>query len=91
MNCYSKEIFYEKNIKLQKSIIKEIENVHKGLSNKSINQLETILIELKKIEKGENIILAYPRFIIDTWDFEDLLAYELMELFEIYKKISIKK
>ncbi len=85
------EIFYKKNSKLQKSIIKEIENVSNGLSDKNIHQLETILIELKKIEKERDIILTYPRFIIDSWAFEDLLGRELMELFEIYRKINIKK
>lgn len=82
------EIFYEKNKKLQANIIQEIENTHNGLSNKNISQLKTILIELKKIEKENNVILNYPRFIVDSWDYKDLLTCELMELFKIYKKIN---
>lgn len=80
--------FYGKNRELQKKILIEIDNVKNGLSKKNISQLETILRELRNSEKDRGIALNYPRMIIDSWDYSDMLGVELIELAEMYKKIK---
>lgn len=80
--------FYGKNRELQKKILVEIDNVKNGLSKKNISQLETILRELRNSEKDRGIALNYPRMIIDSWDYSDMLGVELIELAEMYKKIK---
>lgn len=80
--------FYGKNRELQKKILVEIDNVKNGLSKKNISQLETILRELRNSEKDRGIVLNYPRMIIDSWDYSDMLGVELIELAEMYKKIK---
>ena len=31
---------------------------------------------------------SFPRFIVDSWEFNDSLGRELLELFELYMKIK---
>ena len=50
-------------------------------------QLQTILTELQKSNTQKNIILSYPRIIVDSWDYSDQLGMELLGLAELYKKI----
>lgn len=80
--------FYRKNQELQQKILEEIDKVTNGLGKKNISQLETILRELRNSEKEKGIALNYPRMIIDSWDYSDMLGIELIELAEIYKKIK---
>lgn len=82
-----KEKFNIKNSELQQKIELEIEKVKAGLSKKNLIQLQTILIELQASSKEENVILSYPRIIIDSWDYSDQLGVELVELAELYKKM----
>ena len=74
------EIFYKENIELQTKVSAEIEKVNKGLSEKSISQLQTILKELDTMERAKGLIISYPRIIIDSWDYLDPLGLELVEL-----------
>lgn len=80
------EKFYKENIELQTKVSAEIEKVNKGLSEKSISQLQTILKELDTMERAKGLIISYPRIIIDSWDYLDPLGLELVELAEQYKK-----
>ncbi|MBS5956124.1 MAG: hypothetical protein KIC73_04325 [Clostridiales bacterium] len=80
--------FYKKNVELQNKVSAEIQKVNKGLSEKSISQLQTILKELDSMEKAKGLIISYPRIIIDSWDYSDSLGLELVELAEQYKKVS---
>ena len=72
---------------MQQKIELEIEKVKVGQSKKNMVQLQTILIELKNSNRKKNVILSYPRSIIDSWDYSDQLGVELVELAELYKKI----
>lgn len=79
--------FHNMNCNLQQKVLKEIEDVKNGLSKKNILQLETILSELRNSENEREIVLSYPRLIIDSWDYSDLLGKELIELAELYKRV----
>ena len=82
-----KEKFSKRNSELQQKIGEEIEKVKKGQSKRNIVQLQTILMELQTSNRQKNVILSYPRIIIDSWDYSDQLGVELVELAELYKKI----
>lgn len=80
------EKYKENNIKVQQLVRIEIEKVKMGISNKSIVQLESILKELEKTLKRNNLPLSYPRYIVDSWDFQDKLGIELLNLAELYER-----
>lgn len=82
------EKMFEKNIELKNKVSDEIERVHKGESKKNIYQLQTTINELYLIEQGKELILSYPRLILDSWDYSDSLGLELLEFAEIHKKIN---
>ena len=81
------ENFNKRNSKLQQKIELEIEKVKVGQSKKNMVQLQTILAELQKVNMQKNVILSYPRIIVDSWDYSDELGVELLELAELYRKI----
>ena len=81
------EQFIKRNGELQQKVKEEIEKVKEGQSERNIVQLQTILSELQTSSRQKNIILSYPRIIIDSWDYSDYLGMELVELSELYKKI----
>ena len=72
--------FYKRNSELQQKIKLEIEKVKMGQSKKNMVQLQTILTELQKSNMQKNVILSYPRIIVDSWDYSDQLGMELLEL-----------
>ena len=80
------ENFNKRNSELQQKIELE-EKVKVGQSKKNMVQLQTILTELQKSNTQKNIILSYPRIIVDSWDYSDQLGMELLGLAELYKKI----
>jgi len=82
------EKFNKKNLELQEKVIGEIHKVKEGICKKNISQLETILKELHGSEKEKGIILSYPRVIIDSWEFSDVLGIELVELADMYKRLN---
>jgi hypothetical protein len=80
-------LYNEIRLKLQK----EIDEARKGVSKKSIQQLSTIMGDIQQMSEVRNdktFLPSYPRFIIDSWDFTDPLGMELINLLEIYKKLS---
>lgn len=81
------ENFNKRNSKLQQKIELEIGKVKVGQSKKNMVQLQTILAELQKSNMQKNVILSYPRIIVDSWDYSDELGVELLELAELYRKI----
>ncbi len=81
------ENFNKRNSKLQQKIELEIEKVKVGQSKKNMVQLQTILAQLQKSNMQKNVILSYPRIIVDSWDYSDELGVELLELAELYRKI----
>ena len=81
------ENFNKRNSELQQKIKLEIEKVKMGQSKKNMVQLQTILTELQTSNMQKNVILSYPRIIVDSWDYSDQLGMELLELEELYKKL----
>ena len=77
----------KKNSELQQKIKLELEKAKAGQSKKSIVQLQTILSELQKSNLQKDVVLSYPRIIIDSWDYSDQLGMELVEMAELYKRI----
>lgn len=78
--------FKKKNADIQQHVRNEMENIKKGLSNKNFTQLETILDELERMMDNKCLPLVYPRIIVDSWDFNDKLGLELLEIAELYKR-----
>ena len=81
------ERFNKKNSELQQKIEVEIVKVKEGQSKRNMVQLQTILTELQKSNMQKNVILSYPRIIVDSWDYSDQLGMELLGLAGLYKKI----
>ena len=79
-------IYKKKNTEAQQHVKKEIDLVNKGLSHKSYEQLKSILEELEKMLNEKGLSTYYPRIIVDSWDFNDQLGLELLELEELYKR-----
>ena len=73
------ENFNKRNSELQQKIKLEIEKVKMGQSKKNMVQLQTILTELQKSNMQKNVILSYPRIIVDSWDYSDQLGMELLK------------
>lgn len=85
---------FDEKIEIITELVRQaIYDVEKGSSNKIIQQLETIIKELEQMKNIKNANLyipSFPRFIIDSWDYNDSLGIELMNLFEIYRKNILK-
>lgn len=69
--------------------IQEHQNGQVSFSN--VKQLEKILHELatmKEVKSSKDFSPAFPRIIVDSWDYSNELGIYLLELFEIYKKVK---
>lgn len=82
------EEFKSNNLLMQNKVKEEIEMVRNGVSNKNINQLNKILDELIKMANEKQLSVNFPRFIVDSWDFQDKLGIELMDIAALYKKLK---
>ena len=80
------EKYKKNNGNVQQHVRCEIENIKNGFSKKNLVQLSVILEELEKMLNNKNLPLSYPRIIVDTWDFQDELGMELLNLAELYKR-----
>ena len=80
------EKYKKKNVNVQQHIRLEMENIKKGLSKKNLFQLSAILEELEKTLDNKWLLLSYPRIIVDSWDYQDKLGMELLDLAELYKR-----
>lgn len=80
------EKYKKKNMDVQQQVKSELINVKKGLSDKNIVQLGTILKELEKILNNKCLPLSYPRIIVDSWDYHDKLGMELLDLAKLYNR-----
>ncbi len=78
--------YKKNNMDVQQHIRCEMENIRKGISKKNLAQLKGILDELEKTLNNKCLPLSYPRIIIDSWDFQDRLGLELLDLAELYKR-----
>ena len=79
------EEYKKKNIDVQQYIKSEMKNIEKGVSERNFVQLSIILKELEKTLNNKCLSLSYPRIIVDTWDFQDKLGKDLLDLAELYK------
>lgn len=93
---------YNESRRLNKtlSFIKEAENVkmklecemkaHKIGQGKdgTISQLEKIYKDIELMVESEKYMPSYPRTIADTWDFNSKLGKQLLDLYELYKKLG---
>ena len=79
------EKYKKKNVDIQQHVRSEMENIKKGISKKNLVQLNVILDELGKTQNNKCLRLSYPRIIVDSWDFQDKLGMELLDLAELYK------
>ena len=80
------EKYKKKNVDVQRHVRSEMENIKKGISKKNLVQLNVILEELEKTLNNRCLPLSYPRIIVDSWDFQDKLGMELLDLAELYKR-----
>lgn len=80
------EKYKKKNVGVQQHVRNEIEKIKKGLSKKDIVQLNVILEELEKTLNNKCLPLSYPRIVVDSWDFQDKLGIELLDLAELYRR-----
>ena len=72
--------------KLKDSIRSEIEKSSTGESDHNIDQLRHILDELEVMATTDNALISYPRMIIDSWDQNDILGTDLLELADLYNR-----
>ena len=47
---------------------------------------KTSLEELIKMLSEKQVPVKFPRFIVDSWDYQDKLGLELLDLAELYKR-----
>ncbi len=80
------EKYKKNNVDVQQRVRSEMENIKKGISKKNLAQLSVILEELEKTLNNKCLPLCYPRIIVDSWDFQDKLGMELLNLAELYKR-----
>lgn len=76
------EKYKRRNVDVQQHVRSEIK---KGISEKNLVQLNGILEELEKMLDNKCLPLSYPRIIVDSWEFQDKLGMELLDLVELYK------
>lgn len=79
------EKYKKNNVEVQQHVRSEMEKIKKGLSERNIVQLSMILEELKRTLNNKCLPLSYPRIIVDSWDFQDKLGMELLDLAELYE------
>ncbi|GAA0306182.1 hypothetical protein GGQ92_002892 [Gracilibacillus halotolerans] len=54
----------------------------------TINQLENFYKDIELMIESKSHIPSYPRIITDTWDFNSELGIQLLDLYELYKKLG---
>lgn len=82
------ERFRKKNLEIQEQIKKEIVKADAGMSNRDKGELRFILTELQSMLEHEGTPLVYPRMIVDSWDYQDKLGEELLELSDLYERLT---
>ncbi|RNC96171.1 hypothetical protein [Lysinibacillus halotolerans] len=53
----------------------------------TISQLENFYKDIELMIKSKSHIPSYPRAIADSWDFNSELGKQLLDLYEVYKKL----
>ncbi|CYU60420.1 hypothetical protein [Streptococcus suis] len=60
---------------------------HVMLLNLVVSEVSLLV---KSLETKEEISPSFPKVIVDSWDFDDDLGSELLELYQLYKRIISK-
>ncbi|WP_332651818.1 hypothetical protein [Lysinibacillus sp. 54212] len=81
--------FIEKADKVKMKVECEIK-AHKLGQGKdgTISQLENFYKDIELMIESKSHIPSYPRAIVDSWDFNSELGKQLLDLYEVYKKLS---
>lgn len=81
--------FLEKAEKVKLKVKCEIKahNLGQG-KNGTISQLDNFYKDIELMIECKNHIPSYPRAIADSWDFNSELGKQLLDLYEVYKKLS---
>lgn len=53
----------------------------------TISQLENFYKDIELMIESKSHIPSYPRVIADAWDFNSELGIQLLDLYEVYKKL----
>lgn len=80
------EKFKSRNLIMQNKVKEEIDKVTNGTSSKNLSQLHTILEELNQMLIEKQLPVKFSRFIVDSWDYQDELGIELLDLASLYKR-----
>ncbi|UJW57910.1 hypothetical protein HXZ66_11075 [Bacillus sp. A116_S68] len=54
----------------------------------TISQLENFYKDIELMIESKNHLSSYPRVITDTWDLNSKLGMQLIDLYELYKKLG---
>lgn len=60
---------------------------HVMLLNLVVSEVSLLV---KSLETKEEFSPSFPKVIVDSWDFDDDLGSELLELYQLYKRIISK-
>ena len=73
------------NLKIQNQLKEKLEKIRKGESKHEFHQIYHILQEVKRMETEKGLTPYYPRIIVDSWDYNDVLGMDLLKLVNLYK------
>lgn len=79
--------FDKRRLEMLQVIEVEVQRVKAGQSKRFLPHLELILKELQESTNRNITKFQYPYFIIDSWDYNDPLANDLMDLANAFKEM----
>ena len=79
--------FEKRRLAMISELETEIQRVKAGQSNRNLDHLELALKELKESVDPQITRFHYPYFIVDSWDYDDPLGGELMQIAYEFKKM----
>ena len=80
------EILIQKVEHAKIMLSEEILRPTQKFGGKSAHQLQTVGDELRRIAKDKNYTPIFPKFITDSWDYNDPLGITLMDIATILSK-----
>lgn len=84
--------FEDQKKSLHKKLLKAISNHRSGIEDySSERQLEKIIYEIDEmilVNSAKEFTPSFPRMIVDSWEFNNQLGIELLQFFELYKKVK---
>lgn len=77
--------------RVQALVNQELTLTQAGKSSRDAQQLRLVQKELSQMDRTldpKEFLPVYPRMIVDEWDFSDPLGEALMEVWELYRRLS---